>query len=724
MWRFLGLRRLHWTRVVALLTLAPIVGVAVAKLAPFRTFPGIVWVAVAIVVSYLAGVGIGLVALAVSLGVAAAIGLHPNPHLTVAGVIAGFVVAALTGAFVSSAFDRVQVARRAAVEGEERFRRLLDSAFDAVLLSVDGVIVQTNGGLERLGGLEPGSLVGRELLGLVRPQSLEAARTFMETRATGPIEVVVSAGEGQPEHIVEVYAQNVMFEGSPARLAAIDDVTEVRRAATERAGAEARYRALFDSRAVAVTMATIEGIYIEANAVFCSIVGLSRDEVVGRHFTEFVPPGEGGDPEVLHAILRGDEGPFNFDTHLVDAAGARIPVHVSIGLVRDDDGEPLYTVGVLQSIAEQRRLEEQLRQTQKMEAIGQLAGGIAHDFNNLLTVIGGNVMLIGSGELSDEAREYAGEISAAAERAGALTRQLLTFSRKQEVRLRAVDVNRVVEDVEQLLLRLLGTSVEIELVLDADAPHALADAQQLEQVLINLAVNARDAMPRGGRLTIVTMEADGAVLLRVADTGHGMDDLTRERIFEPFFTTKDPGEGTGLGLSTVYGIVRQAGGDIRVESEPGEGATFTVSLPAAAGFEEHDPTAAARPIAARAGRVLLVDDEAGVRKVAGRALTRAGHELIVAGSGQEALDVLDDGRPIDLLITDLAMPGMNGIELAEHVRARHPHVPVLYISGYSDEVLATVHTTNTALDVLEKPFTPAVLAARVADVLGQRRSDD
>ncbi len=231
--------------------------------------------------------------------------------------------------------------------------------------------------------------------------------------------------------------------------------------------------------------------------------------------------------------------------------------------------------------------------------------------------------------------------------------------------MRVVDVNRVIDDLQQLLRRLLGPSIEIELALDLAVQHALTDEQQLEQVLINLAVNARDAMPDGGRLTIATEDAGDAVLLRVADTGIGMDDATRQRIFEPFFTTKDAGEGTGLGLSTVYGIVSQSGGEIQVDTAPGAGAAFTVTLPAAAGVEDDAELMRAPASGGPTGRVLLVDDEAGVRKVAGRALARAGHELVVAGSGQEALDVLDGGQPIDLLITDLAMPGMNGIELAQ-----------------------------------------------------------
>lgn len=636
-------------------------------------------------------------------------------------VVLTFVVAGLAATALSAAFARERRSRREAVESEGRYRSLLDATFEAVVLSVDGTIVDSNSGLEKLTGLERGALIGRPLdalLDIVEPGSIDAARAHLTTGAPGPVELVVSVGERRGR-IVRVVAQTVMYQGKVARLSAIADVTEQRDAEAEHVEAEARYRALFDSAAVAVTVASIDGTYLEANEVFCSLVGVPREQVVGRHLSEFSGPPEPGDPDVLGAILRGEPGPFIFEGRLIDTDGARIPVRISVALVHDELGDPLYTVTVLESIAEQRRLEDQIRQAQKMEAVGQLAGGIAHDFNNLLTVIGGNIMLITLGELSPEAREYAAEITGAAERAGAMTRQLLTFSRKQELKLDSVDLNRVVENVLQLLRRLLGPAVEITLDLQHDVPNVVADAGQLEQVLVNLAVNARDAMPDGGRLTIATTVEGNAIAVCVSDTGIGMDEATQERIFEPFFTTKDAGEGTGLGLSTVYGIVRQSGGQIRVDSTPGKGSTFTVALPASAEAARVDAPHPPRvpPPPTRLGRILLVDDESGVRTVAGRALSRAGHDVVLAGSGQEGLDLLEVEQPIDLLITDLAMPGMNGLELAERVHERHPEMPVLYISGYADQVLTSVRPADGSFDVLEKPFTPAALTARVAKAL-------
>jgi two-component system cell cycle sensor histidine kinase/response regulator CckA len=696
-------------------------GFALVRVPYVSRFPGVPFVTAGLVFAYFVGPVVGIAALFEILLVAGAAGSTREGYSSPLSLTVAMLVAAAASTLFSLAFAREREARRAAVESEDRYRSLLETAFETVVLSVEGVIVEVNHGFELLTGVPREELIGHRVVDFVEPESKEMLADHITSGPSGSIELVVSVG-GRRGRIVRVVSQNVSYRGKSARLLAIEDVTDRRDAEEERTAAEARYRALFESAGVAVTISGIDGVYLEANSAFCSLVGRPRDEVVGHHFAEFAGPLETGDVDVLDAILRGEDGPFNFEGRLVNAAGARIPVRVNVTLVRDEQGDPLYTVTVLESIAEQRRLEDQIRQAQKMEAIGQLAGGIAHDFNNLLTVIGGNVMLLTSGELSAEAREYAGEIAGAAERAGAMTRQLLTFSRNQELRLANVRLNDVARGVLQLLQRLLGPSVEIELRLDPNLDHVLADAGQLEQVLINLAVNARQAMPDGGRLTIATERDGGSVALRVTDTGMGMDDATRERVFEPFFTTKVAGEGTGLGLSTVYGIVRQSGGDIRVESTLGEGATFIVSLPAVV-VEPSADTASALPPpprVPRAGRVMLVDDEAGVRKVAGRALSRAGHDLVLAGSGQEALDLLDDEDTIDLLITDLAMPGMNGLELAERVHALHPSMPVLYISGYADQVLASVRPSDGSFDVLEKPFTPAALTDRVAQVLADR----
>ncbi|HEX8851011.1 MAG TPA: ATP-binding protein [Gemmatimonadaceae bacterium] len=374
-----------------------------------------------------------------------------------------------------------------------------------------------------------------------------------------------------------------------------------------------------------------------------------------------------------------------------------------------------------------RERDEQLRQSQKLEAIGTLAGGVAHDFNNLLTVISGftQLALIQAAQgraAQDDLRQVAG----AADRASHLTRQLLAFGRKQVLQPRVLDLAEVVAGIEPMLRRLIGEHIELRTEHARPAARVHADPGQLEQVIVNLAVNARDAMPNGGVLTIATEHGGGAdsglVRLVVRDTGTGMSEATRARIFEPFFTTKEPGKGTGLGLSTVYGIVAQSGGRIEVESALGAGTTFAVMLPAgesAAPAERNEATASPPPRGTET--VLLVEDEATVRDLAERALRTQGYAVLVAENGAAALDIAR-GVPgvIDLLVTDVVMPGMSGPMLVTRLAALHPAIRVLYVSGYADDTIASYRLDPTSA-FLAKPFTPVSLAWKVREVLDAPR---
>ena len=696
----------------------PFVALAAARVPGIDQFPGVLLIAGALVGAYWAGAVVGVASILEALVVWLVVRPRAPDQVTTGGILAGVLVAGLAGVAVARALGRERRSRDASREGQERYRRLLDMTFDAIVLSQDAKVVDANSGFERLTGISREAAVGRELLSFVAPESLAAAQEQIATRSAGPVEISAFGARGE-QRTVRIVSQDVTHRGRPARLSAIKDVTAERRLDEERRAVEQRFRALFDSAAVAVTLATIDGVYLEANDVYCALVGRTRDEVVGRHFSEFTVAAEGGE-YVLPAILAGEPGPFRFEGALRNADGDSVPVRVTISLVRDDTGDPLYTVAILESIAAQRRLEEQIRQKQKMEAIGQLAGGVAHDFNNLLTVIGGNVLLLGLTQLPEDARGYVSEISTAADRAGALTRQLLTFSRAQEPELREIALNELVSGLEPMLTRLIGADVEVEPQLEPELPLVLADPVQLELVLLNLAANARDAMPGGGRLTIRTESAGDEVALSVADTGTGMDDATRQRVFEPFFTTKKAGEGTGLGLANVYGIVLRAGGEIEVQSELGAGTTFRVTLPSLppeavlARLDDEDDEA----LPGRSGCVLFVDDEPSVRRIAGVALARAGHEPVLAASGLEALELLARGQEVDLLVTDVVMPGMNGIELAERVRSEHPEIGILFVSGYADRVLSS-HDGDGPVEVLDKPFTPAALADRVARALAR-----
>ncbi len=386
-------------------------------------------------------------------------------------------------------------------------------------------------------------------------------------------------------------------------------------------------------------------------------------------------------------------------------------------------------------IAVRKRAEEQFLQAQKMEAVGRLAGGIAHDFNNLLTIISGYSQVLSERVATDPTlRGYVTEISKAADRAAALTRQLLAFSRQQVLAPQVLDLNAVVTNIEKMLRRTIGEDIDLTAIPGPGLGMVKADPVQIEQVIMNLVVNARDAMPKGGRLTIETanVELDEAyarnhvavtpgqyVMLAVSDTGQGMDAQTQARIFEPFFTTKEKGKGTGLGLATVYGIVKQSGGNIWVYSEPGQGAAFKVYLPRvqeAVTGAEPAPAHAAHPRGTET--VLLVEDEVSLRSMIRGVLESNGYRVLDARNGEDALVVSQQHRgPIHLLLTDVVMPQMGGRDLADHLAPLYREMKVLYMSGYTDDAIVHHGVLNPGTAFLQKPFTPAALARKVREVL-------
>jgi PAS domain S-box-containing protein len=395
-------------------------------------------------------------------------------------------------------------------------------------------------------------------------------------------------------------------------------------------------------------------------------------------------------------------------------------------------------LGVATEITERKRLEEQLLQSQKMEAVGQLAGGVAHDFNNILTAIVGYTDLLAS-ELASNVRQLEDleEIRKAARRAAALTRQLLAFSRKQVLEPRIIDVNAVVLNLDKMLRSLISENIELKTDLADNLGAARADPNQIEQVIMNLAINARDAMPDGGTVTIETgnVTLDDAyaaqhvsvipgeyVMLAVSDTGCGMDEKTKSRIFEPFFTTKPAGRGTGLGLSTVYGIVKQTGGNIWLYSEPGKGTTFKIYLPAIAALpEDIGKVAPAEAPRRGAGTVLVVEDDEQLRRLTHRALDAQGYTVLVADRGATALDIARRHKgEIDLLLTDVIMPDTNGRKLAETIRAARPGMRVLYMSGYPDGAIASHGMLEPGVAYLAKPFTTEAITRKVREVLEAR----
>jgi PAS domain S-box-containing protein len=467
------------------------------------------------------------------------------------------------------------------------------------------------------------------------------------------------------------------------------------------------------------------------------ICGMPPAAFDGRSATFFslVHPDDRAAVEAASESAIADKQPYDIEHRLVRPDGTVRWVHEKAAIQRDAQGRALRMVGTVQDVTDRRLLEDQLRQSQKMEAIGRLAGGIAHDLNNALTAIAGYAELA-LGEVAPEhpARPDVEEIRRAAERAGSVTRQLLAFARKELLQPRVFDLNRTIASISRLLGRLLGADIEVQARLGDGTLPVLGDPGQVEQAVINLAVNARDAMPGGGKLVLATarenvdeafarrhppMPAGDYHVLRVTDSGHGMPRETQARIFEPFFTTKDVGKGTGLGLSMVYGTLKQIGGFIFVDSEIDRGTTFRLYFPPAAAPEMPK----VKPVQVVAGdgagahaTLLIVEDEPSVRNLVASALRHDGYRLLIASSAEEALTVADGEPAIDLLLTDAMMPGKSGVELASLMTARRPGLPVIIMSGYTEETLA-VPGLSDPIALLPKPFTPRDLRARIREVL-------
>jgi two-component system cell cycle sensor histidine kinase/response regulator CckA len=534
------------------------------------------------------------------------------------------------------------------------------------------------------------------------------------------------------------------------------DVTEQRQAENELRQANRFIDSILENLPDMIFVKDAENLRFERfNRAGEELLGLPRERLLGKNDYDFFPKEQADFFQARDRETLSRGRLVDIPEEPIDTSNGRRWLHTKKIPILDDRGRPTHLLGISSDITHQhgaeeelkraheelerrvlerteelRRAEEQLRHAQKLEAVGRLAGGVAHDFNNVLAVILGHVGLLAAGlPEGDPVAARLDPIREAAEHAAALTRQLLAFSRKQVMQPRILNLNRVVEQTRGMLARLLGEDVELVTTLSADLGNILADPALIEQVIINLAVNARDAMPNGGVLKIETESAiikgsdDAALppgkyaLLRVADNGVGMDPETRSRAFEPFFTTKAPGKGTGLGLSMAYGVVAQSGGSIRVDSETGKGTTFSVYLPCASAPRALTPSPSRAYVVRGAGEtVLIAEDEAPLREVLKSTLEHAGYNVLDAGSGTDALDLCSRHEgPVHLLLSDVIMPAMDGPELARRLRGSRPGLRVLFMSGYTDERLAE-HELSQGTH-LKKPFSPEVLTATVRAVL-------
>ncbi|MFT3692774.1 MAG: response regulator [Kofleriaceae bacterium] len=493
-------------------------------------------------------------------------------------------------------------------------------------------------------------------------------------------------------------------------------------AAREAKESEGRFSASFFQSPLPLTLTNLAtNRYTEVNAAFVKLSGRPREELLGASVTEL---GIFPDQTRMSRRLQRTGIVRNDPTKLRRKDGDLRDVVLSLDMLFIGSEPHSLTTLIditdkLKTEAALRTSEDQLRQTQKMDSLGMLAGGIAHDFNNLLAVIATNASVLGEIVTDDEGKSLVEDIETTVTRAAGLTRQLLAFSRKQVAAPVSLDLNATISDTHKMLRRMIGEDVRLVTSYEPDLPHVMIDPGLVVQVVMNLAVNARDAMPRGGKLSISTRATNSSVILMVSDTGTGMPADVRARIFEPFFTTKGVGKGTGMGLSVVHGIVQQAHGAIEVTSAPGEGTTFQIKFPA---VPETGNTIEIPVLEASRGHetILVVDDDDFVRKAATRALSARGYKVLEASNGQAALRALDRQR-VDLVLTDVVMPNMDGRELAELATAAHPHLAIIYMSGYTDDAVIHHGVSRGEVDFVEKPFRVNTLAGKVRSVLDHKR---
>ncbi len=623
---------------------------------------------------------------------------------------------------------------------EERFRCLLENAIDIItVIDSEGNILYASRSIDRVLGYDPDELVGVSAASLVHPADRRRAIEGLKPPRSGTpctIQFRIQHRDGR-WRVLEGFAKSVMQDPVSGVIVNARDVTDRNEPEQRQRAAEDRLQAVIETSPLAIFVLDLTGCVLGWNKAAEKTFGWTEAEILGRELPTVRAQGQA---EFHARLLRVRSGqPFGeIEARYAHKDGSNIDVNIWTSPLRDETSLVTGLVCMVADVTERRRLEEQLRHSQKMEAVGRLAGGVAHDFNNLLTVITGYSQLASSRLAADsQESSHVQEVLLAAARAANLTKQLLALSRRTVGEPAILDLNSVINEMKGMFERIIGEDIVISAQLSSSLKLIRADRDQIEMVFLNLIVNARDAMPGGGHVFIETANVDASsdpmsahsnrpivsgscVVLSISDTGIGMDEQVRSRLFEPFFTTKEPGKGTGLGLSTSYGIIRQHSGDIQVYSEPGVGSTFRVYLPAAEANATPEVITRTPPPPGGTETILIIEDDPSVASVMRDALQMRGYRVLLTGSPKQALDVVrEDNSPIHLVLSHMVLRTMHGVDLMRQIRTVRSGVRVLYISGYTAASMPGRHCLEPGSAFLQKPFGPDTLVAKVREVLNE-----
>jgi two-component system, cell cycle sensor histidine kinase and response regulator CckA len=612
---------------------------------------------------------------------------------------------------------------RALRESEQRFRALSDAAREAVFINEKGIIREGNHAFFALLGYTREELIGQNGVEfLLAPESRAAVMASIRSAGTGGTSEVVILTKTGERRLVESSSEAIIYQGRPMRVVTMQDLTARRAAEVALHESDERLRSAMNAARMGTWEWLIESDQLNWSPEMYVVFGVSESSFHGNYdsyLAQVHPDDRARARENFDSCLQGVTPEVAFEHRVLGSDGVLRWVENRGRAFRDGEGKAVRMAGTSTDTTRRHDLEEQLLHSQRMEATGRLAGGIAHDFNNLLTVIMSYSELGRfASEPSHPAFEALEQINVAAQRAAALTRQLLIFARKEVVDPKVVDLNHLVESVAKLLHRVVGEDVALSIILAPGSAPVMIDPVQCEQLLMNLAVNARDAMPSGGSLAIRTAVDAASVRVSVHDSGLGMPEAVRARAFEPFFTTKDAGKGTGLGLSTCLAIVSNAGGTITIDSELGRGTAFHVDLPRAKTEADGDRLERTSSMPRGDETVLLIEDDAVVRQLTARILRRQGYEVLVATHAEEALELAaDHGQRIDLFLSDVVMPGESGPSVIERLSAARPSTKVLFVSGYPGDDISRRGVDEGSFRFLAKPYSSEQLAQRVRQVL-------